>query len=233
MRKTLILISFFGVTNAYCQSGVPAKQLSVEEANKMNGTASPTINGIPYNQYKAQQATLKQDNTIAPVNTSTVASGATGKGVQAPASKVSSAKVSATDNPAPAKNQSASAAIPTATTAVPAAKTAVTQTDVQVQSPATQVIPTQTLKSSAVNDKQVPTTTTSVKPVVVEGKQINGGALVAIPTLTLAPGNDTQTVVATPQVKQAEQVSGQPKAAVVVETPPSVASPAPKSPKQN
>jgi len=100
----------------------------------------------------------------------------------------------------------------------------------KVAAPVVQVIPAQTMKVSAVTATPTPA---AVKPVVVEGKQINGGALVAIPTLTLAPGNDTQTVVATPQVKQAEQVSGQPKAAVVVETAPSVASPAPKSPKQN
>jgi len=101
----------------------------------------------------------------------------------------------------------------------------------KVAAPVIQVIPAQTLKASPVTATPTPA---AVKPVVVEGKQINGGTLVAIPTLTLATDNGAQPVVAAvPQAKMAEQIVGQPKAAVVVETAPSVASPTPKSPKQN
>jgi pyruvate dehydrogenase complex dehydrogenase (E1) component len=63
MRKILIIACIFSVTNSYAQSpGAPAKSLTVQEANKLNGTASPTINGIPYSQYKAQQEALKLAN---------------------------------------------------------------------------------------------------------------------------------------------------------------------------
>ena len=229
MRKIIMVICFFGITNAYCQSfGEPTKQLSVQEANKMNGTASPTINGIPYSQYKAQQGALKQGSTVVPVNTSTVASGITGKGVQAPVSNVSSVKLSATDNPTSAKGQSTSAAIPTAMTVVPAAKTAVTQTD--VQAPATQTIPVGSLKSS-------PLTPTPVGAAPIASKTIvpttNGGPLVPMPSVNLATGSDAQVAGTVSQNKMPEQVNGQPKAGVVVETAPSVINAAKAAGKHN
>ena len=66
MRKIFIIACILSVTNSYAQSpGAPAKSLTVQEANKLNGTASPTINGIPYSQYKAQQEALKKANSQA------------------------------------------------------------------------------------------------------------------------------------------------------------------------
>ena len=100
----------------------------------------------------------------------------------------------------------------------------------KTSAPAIQMIPAQTLKVSPVQATPV---AASAKPVVVEAKQINGGTLVQMPTVTLATGNGTQQVVAVPQTKLPEQVNGQPKPAVVVETAPSVVNPTPKSPKQN
>ena len=40
--------------------GAPSKSLTVEEANRLNGVAQPTINGKPYSQYKAEQDALKK-----------------------------------------------------------------------------------------------------------------------------------------------------------------------------
>ena len=96
--------------------------------------------------------------------------------------------------------------------------------------PAIQMIPAQTLK---VSPTQATPVAASAKPVVVEAKQSNGGTLVQMPTVTLASDNGTQAAIVAPQTKLPEQVNGQPKAAVVVETAPSLVNPTPKSPKQN
>lgn len=62
----IVLISCFTVTAQQSftpiplSSGEKLKVLTTEEANRLNGTARPTINGIPYSQYKTQQEALKQ-----------------------------------------------------------------------------------------------------------------------------------------------------------------------------
>lgn len=64
MKKISIVFSalFFVCLNSYSQSslGTSGKTMTVEEANKLNGVAQPTINGKPYSQYKAEQDALKQ-----------------------------------------------------------------------------------------------------------------------------------------------------------------------------
>ena len=42
------------------QYSAPGKVYTFEEANRLNGTAQPTINGKPYSQYKAEQEALKR-----------------------------------------------------------------------------------------------------------------------------------------------------------------------------
>ncbi len=62
----IVLISCFTVTAQQSFTPIPLtsgeklKVLTTEEANRLNGTARPTINGIPYSQYKTQQEALKQ-----------------------------------------------------------------------------------------------------------------------------------------------------------------------------
>lgn len=65
MKKIILtgIISFCIMNTAFSQnaSGAPAgtKIMTVAEANGLNGVVQPTINGIPYSQYKAQQNALK------------------------------------------------------------------------------------------------------------------------------------------------------------------------------
>lgn len=65
MKKIILtgIITFCILTTAFSQNatGAPAgaKVMTVAEANSLNGVAQPTINGIPYSQYKAQQDALK------------------------------------------------------------------------------------------------------------------------------------------------------------------------------
>lgn len=110
------------------------------------------------------------------------------------------------------------------------ASSAFAQSD-KAAAPVIQIIPAQTLKTSPAT--ATPTPSVVVKPVVVEGKQINGGGLVAIPTLTLANDNGTQPAVAVPEVKMPEQIKGQSKPAEIVVTPPSVINAAKTPVKQN
>jgi len=55
----------FGANAQQLKSQVPAtaKKMTTAEANALNGKAEPTINGMPYSQYKAQQDALKQKQT--------------------------------------------------------------------------------------------------------------------------------------------------------------------------
>lgn len=74
MRKILIIVGIIFVTNSYGQApGAPTKKLTVEEANKLNGVASPTINGKPYSQYKAEQDAIKQQQASKQNNTVAIA----------------------------------------------------------------------------------------------------------------------------------------------------------------
>lgn len=77
MNKIIALIVLSLVTaNLQAQqlkSQVPAnaKVMTAQEANALNGKAEPTINGIPYSQYKAQQEALKTQQSKPVVNPAT------------------------------------------------------------------------------------------------------------------------------------------------------------------
>jgi len=64
MKKIILLsIVVFGsamMLQAQTSPSSNVRTMSVEEANKLNGVAQPTINGKPYSQYKAEQDALKQ-----------------------------------------------------------------------------------------------------------------------------------------------------------------------------
>lgn len=70
MKKTLFLISIMSISFlASAQQFKPAgaegaKTLTIAEANALNGTAQPTINGRPYSEYKAEQDALKKQSTV-------------------------------------------------------------------------------------------------------------------------------------------------------------------------
>ena len=142
MRKILIIACILSVTNSYAQSpGVPAKSLTVQEANKLNGTASPTINGIPYSQYKAQQEALKQANLQAEQKmqlqqqqqTQNMFSAVSADDIQKPAAKPAEVKPTA---PAakPVSAQYADKSIPGTLVPMPAATVAIsTEAVVPVQ----------------------------------------------------------------------------------------------------
>lgn len=55
----LACISYIGFSQAQQNVSGGGKTMSVEDANRLNGVAQPTINGIPYSQYKAQQLALQ------------------------------------------------------------------------------------------------------------------------------------------------------------------------------
>ncbi|MBS1759733.1 MAG: hypothetical protein JST23_06355 [Bacteroidetes bacterium] len=71
MKKLIIVsIAAFVSSSLFSQSAVPtnAKTMSIAEAKALQGNAEPTINGMPYSQYKAQQDALKNTNkTTAPI----------------------------------------------------------------------------------------------------------------------------------------------------------------------
>lgn len=54
-----LFVSFLSVTAQNSASDVVNK-MSIADANALNGVAKPTINGIPYSQYKIQQDALKR-----------------------------------------------------------------------------------------------------------------------------------------------------------------------------
>ncbi len=65
MKKIILtgIISFCLLNTAFSQNatGAPAgaRVMTVAEANSLNGVAQPTINGVPYTQFKTQQDALK------------------------------------------------------------------------------------------------------------------------------------------------------------------------------
>ena len=76
MKKILILITILsgglcaGAQQLSSTNKASMKVMTVEEANRLNGTAQPTINGIPYSQYKAQQQALKNSQQTSAVSPS-------------------------------------------------------------------------------------------------------------------------------------------------------------------
>src|SRR4030095_963240 len=60
-NKILILAVFLGLAGiSFGQSTFPQAKVTAEEVNRQNGAPKePTINGIPYSQYKAQQEAKK------------------------------------------------------------------------------------------------------------------------------------------------------------------------------
>lgn len=67
MKKILLFMTVISAgLSAAAQPGISGaenmKTMTIEEANRLNGTAQPTINGKPYSQYKAEQEALKQKN---------------------------------------------------------------------------------------------------------------------------------------------------------------------------
>lgn len=65
MKKIISAIFLMGLTGLLTAQEAPTKQLSISEANRLNGTPKePTINGKPYSQYKAEQEALKQQRAV-------------------------------------------------------------------------------------------------------------------------------------------------------------------------
>lgn len=64
MKKTFgLVLSFVVFSSASFSQESPrsaAKVMTASEANALNGTAQPTINGKPYSQYKAEQEALQR-----------------------------------------------------------------------------------------------------------------------------------------------------------------------------
>ena len=115
---------------------------------------------------------------------------------------------------------------PVITTAT-SVKPTVTQTN--VKSPAVQMIPVQTLKTSPVMETPVGT-----KPVETSAsKAMSSGSVVAIPVPTISTSDAGQEVKTVPANKMPEQVLGQPKATEAIVTPPSVINSAKTPVKQN
>lgn len=61
----LIASGFFANAQFAAPPAPNSKKMTVEEANKLNGAVQPTINGVPYSQYKAQQEALKNKQQVA------------------------------------------------------------------------------------------------------------------------------------------------------------------------
>jgi hypothetical protein len=116
MKKvTLFLIALIAASvTGFAQTTIGnAKVLSVEEANKLNGVAQPTINGKPYSQYKAEQEQLKKQE--AAKQTQYIAT------VQAPGSRAAGNNTNAAVTMDPSSKQSPSNVVNETRTADPAA----------------------------------------------------------------------------------------------------------------
>jgi len=200
MKKIIFIISVVFVTFVGYSQGnatnASAKRLTVEEANRLNGVAQPTINGIPYSQYKAQQDALKQAKMAE-------------KPVQVQSPQIKTVNV-----------ESIKASTTPQTNVATTTSTLKQTTPVVVPSPATQMIPAQTLQTSPVKETPVPVAGKSTIELNASTNAGTNATLVSMPTL--ATGNGTQPAVAVSQNKIAEQVQGQPKATEAVVTPPSV-----------
>ncbi len=64
MKKIFLIALVVLITTAsFAQTENKAvRTMTTEEANRLNGTVEPTINGKPYSQYAAEQRALKQQN---------------------------------------------------------------------------------------------------------------------------------------------------------------------------
>ncbi|HUR65182.1 MAG TPA: hypothetical protein VMZ03_02425 [Chitinophagaceae bacterium] len=67
MKKIIAVVSLVGLAGISAAQEPPTKQLSIQQANQLNGTPKePTINGKPYSQYKAEQEALKNQQAAKP-----------------------------------------------------------------------------------------------------------------------------------------------------------------------
>lgn len=73
--KKILYLTILSMSTSVCMSqsltsSVPndAKKMTIAEANALNGTAIPTINGKPYSQYKAEQDALKNKQEAVKTN---------------------------------------------------------------------------------------------------------------------------------------------------------------------
>ena len=141
-----------------------SKTLSIEEANKLNGVANPTINGIPYSQYKAQQEALKQANLQAEQKmqlqqqqqTQNMFSAVSADDIQKPAAKPAEVKPTA---PAvkPVSAQYADKTIPGTLVPIPAATVAIsTEAVVPVQTAVQPKMPELSINKEAQKLEEVP-----------------------------------------------------------------------------
>jgi len=232
MKKIiLIIVGILPVVIGYSQSNTTnsaAKKMTVEESNRLNGMAQPTINGIPYSQYKAQQDALKQKttNTNNQVATTSVVSTNNQKAGGTVTDKVA--------NPTkPAANVSSTPILPVVDNKTSGNGTITNKTTdkpAPVQLPATQTIQPGTLKTSDVSQPVVTPATTSLK--TVDGN--NGtasAALIAPPTIKVAVDNNALQSTTAAAINNTQQVITQARPAQTpAEIPASVANPASKIP---
>ena len=131
MKKKLLICAAFVVVcmTAQSQNALKAgpanqpKRLTTAEANALNGTANPTINGRPYSEYKAEQDAIKQQQSqqqTSKVDLNMTASAVkTSDGINQPVST----------KPAPAKTESDLKAQPVENKVVPSSVTTVQESN--------------------------------------------------------------------------------------------------------
>jgi hypothetical protein len=58
--KKIIIVAFLSIIAIGTKAQISRTNVNVEDAKLKSQIGNPLVNGIPYNQYKAQQDTLKQ-----------------------------------------------------------------------------------------------------------------------------------------------------------------------------
>lgn len=86
MKILIIIISLsIGALSVKAQSVTGnARVMSPQEANALNGTPHPTINGIPYEQYKAEQQNIKKTTPVNPMSVKGTSGNALNKNASKP-----------------------------------------------------------------------------------------------------------------------------------------------------
>ena len=212
MKKYSILSLSMLLIGSVCFSQNTASGIAV--SGNASKSIEPTINGIPYSQYKAQQEALKTTNqtTATPI----------GNGVKG-APVLSGQSKSVENNSVPSKpDRQPAVNTPATITEKPVVK------PVDVQAPATQTIPAGSFKSSPASIAPV-TNSTSAKTVEVN-KTNASGTLVIIPAINVAVSDNVEVAKPAATTPQVQQTMTEAKPGQIQEVPNSAASTIPKSP---
>lgn len=234
MKKITLIVAILFVGSGVIYAQAPSNSPAVAPVNSLTNTQSKKQESAVNSTNTGLVTTIEKKNEVKD-NSGSVAT-ITLKQVEQKPTEISGSIAPVTEKKVDTKvvpanevnstNTNVKAPITTEPVTTPAAKPAIKQVD--VPSPATQMIPAGLLKTSP--STTAPVTNASTVKTVELSKTTGSGTLVAIPALTIATDNGVQQTSVVTQSKMTEQVVGQPKAGEVIVTPASTESKLPKLP---